>query len=64
MQSLFWKNTNQSQEIQSVSIEEGIYIAKLDVDMLRAYRKREVWGRNHRRPELYGPIADEKVEHE
>lgn len=42
--------------------EEGIYIAKLDVDMLRAYRKREVWGRNHRRPDLYGPIADEKVE--
>ena len=44
--------------------EEGIYIAKLDVDMLRAYRKREVWGRNHRRPELYGPIADENAKHE
>ena len=44
--------------------EEGIYIAKLDVDMLRAYRKREVWGRNHRRPELYGPIADKNAKHE
>ena len=43
---------------------EGIYIAKLDVDMLRAYRKREVWGRNHRRPELYGPIADKNAKHE
>lgn len=38
--------------------EEGIYIAKLDVDMLRDYRKREVWGTNHRRPELYGVLAD------
>ena len=44
--------------------EEGIYIAKLDVDMLRAYRKLEVWGRNHRRPELYGPIADKNAKHE
>lgn len=42
--------------------EEGIYIAKLDVDMLRDYRKREVWGRNNRRPDLYGSLADEKVE--
>lgn len=38
--------------------EEGIYVAKLDVDMLREYRKREVWGRNNRRPDLYGVLAD------
>ena len=38
--------------------EEGIYIAKLDIDMLRDYRKREVWGINHRRPDLYGALAD------
>lgn len=38
--------------------EEGIYIAKLDIDMLRDYRKREVWGINHRRPDLYGTLAD------
>ena len=38
--------------------EEGIYMAKLDIDMLRDYRRREVWGAKHRRPDLYGAIAD------
>ena len=38
--------------------EKGADIAELDVDMLRDYRKREVWGRRNRRPELYGIISD------
>ena len=37
--------------------EAGIYIAELDVDLLRDYRKREVWGMKNRRPELYGSIC-------
>ena len=37
---------------------EGVYVAELDVDMLREYRQREVWGRKNRRPELYGVISD------
>ena len=37
---------------------EGVYLAELDVDMLRNYRRREVWGFKNRRPELYGEIAD------
>lgn len=37
--------------------EAGIYIAELDVDLLRDYRKREVWGLKNRRPELYGSIC-------
>lgn len=40
--------------------EEGIFIAKLDIDMLREYRKREVWGTLNRRPELYGILAGSK----
>lgn len=40
--------------------EEGIFIAKLDVDMLRDYRRREVWGYINRRPDLYGIIAGSK----
>jgi len=36
---------------------EGIYTATLDMDQLRSYRRREVWGDAHRRPALYGPIA-------
>ena len=37
---------------------EGVYVAELDIDMLREYRQREVWGRKSRRPELYGVISD------
>lgn len=37
--------------------EEGIYLAELDVDQLRSYRKREVWGARNRRPELYKIIS-------
>ena len=37
--------------------EAGVYVAELDVDMLRDYRKREVWGLRNRRPELYGSIC-------
>lgn len=37
---------------------EGVYVAELDVDMLRDYRHREVWGCRNRRPELYGIIAE------
>ena len=38
--------------------EEGVYTAELDVDMLRYYRRCEVWGFKNRRPELYGEISD------
>ena len=38
--------------------DEGVYMAELDVDMLRNYRRREVWGIKNRRPELYGEILD------
>ena len=31
----------------------GVYIAELDMDMLRAYRKKEVHGDTYRRPPLY-----------
>ena len=37
---------------------EGVYVAELGVDMLRDYRRSEVWGRKNRRPELYGEITD------
>ena len=40
--------------------EAGIYIAELDVDQLRDYRKREVWGLKNRRPELYDGICSQE----
>lgn len=41
--------------------EEGIYIARFDIDRLRAYRAREVWGNAYRRPELYLQLSDSSV---
>jgi len=33
--------------------EEGIYLAQFDLDKIRAWQKKEVWGDTYRRPELY-----------
>ncbi|MBR2287989.1 MAG: carbon-nitrogen hydrolase family protein [Clostridia bacterium] len=42
---------------------EGLFLADFDLDLLRAYRKTEVHGNAYRRPELYAPLCDPKVEH-
>lgn len=42
--------------------EEGIYIAELDMDMLRDYREREVHGNAYRHPHKYGMLVEEKIE--
>ncbi len=36
---------------------EGIYLATFDLDALRAYRAREVWGNAFRRPHRYGLLT-------
>lgn len=41
--------------------EEGIYIARLDLERLRRYRETEVHGNAYRRPEKYGPLLDRAV---
>jgi len=41
--------------------EEGIYIGKLDLAMLREYRSREVHGNAYRRPEKYQILLDEEI---
>lgn len=40
---------------------EGIYLAALPLEELRAYRRREVHGNAYRRPRVYGPLLDETV---
>lgn len=42
--------------------EEGVYIADLDLSMLRRYREQEVHGNAFRRPALYGALTEEKIE--
>lgn len=39
----------------------GIYLARLDLDALRAYRAAEVHGNAYRRPELYGALCSREV---
>jgi predicted amidohydrolase len=41
---------------------EGIYIAKFDINKMREYRKKEVWGNAYRRPEKYSLITKEVEE--
>ena len=40
---------------------EGVYIAELDLTLLRDYRRREVHGNAYRRPEMYGKLLDTTV---
>ncbi len=40
---------------------EGVYTAELDLDMLRAYRTREVHGNAYRHPKKYGILTDTQI---
>lgn len=41
--------------------KEGIYLAEIDIDMLRAYRSREVMGGRYRHPERYDILTKRSV---
>jgi predicted amidohydrolase len=41
---------------------EGIYMAEFDMEKIRAYRKREVWGNAYRRTAAYSLLISENVE--
>ena len=38
--------------------EEGIFLAEIDLDLLRDYREHEVMGEKYRHPDKYGILAD------
>lgn len=40
---------------------EGIYMAELDMDMLRNYRENEAHGNAYRHPHKYGMLVEEKI---
>jgi predicted amidohydrolase len=42
---------------------EGIYIAKFDMNKIRGYREKEVWGNAYRKPEKYSLITTKKIEY-
>lgn len=41
--------------------QEGIFLARFDLDVLRTYREGEVWGNAYRKPGCYGLIASPEV---
>lgn len=41
--------------------DEGVYIAELDLDLLRSYREREVHGNAYRRPEKYSLLTENVI---
>ena len=41
--------------------KEGVYIAELDLEMLRDYREREVHGNCYRRPEKYSLLTESEI---
>jgi N-carbamoylputrescine amidase len=41
--------------------EEGVYLAVFDMEAIRAYRQREVWGNAFRKPGAYAPLTSAPV---
>jgi predicted amidohydrolase len=47
--------------IVEADVSEGIYLAEFDLDAMRAYREREVWGAAYRKTRTYGPLTFAEV---
>lgn len=41
--------------------EEGIWYANFDIDKLREYREKEIWGDAYRKPKLYGKLTEDNI---
>ena len=48
--------------IVEAGAEEGVYLAEFDMDAIRDWRKREVWGNAYRRPVRYTLLTSPQVE--
>ncbi len=42
---------------------EGIWYAEFDVEKLRAYREKEIWGDAYRKPRLYSKLTEDAPKH-
>jgi predicted amidohydrolase len=54
--------TTRDMQVIEAGEAEGVYLAAIDVEALRAYRAGEIWGNAYRRPRLYRALVDEGVE--
>ncbi|HEX7259529.1 MAG TPA: carbon-nitrogen hydrolase family protein [Candidatus Saccharimonadia bacterium] len=41
--------------------EEGIYYAEFDIEQIRAWREKQIWGNAYRHPEAYGDITSNTI---
>ncbi|HSR04866.1 MAG TPA: carbon-nitrogen hydrolase family protein, partial [Proteiniclasticum sp.] len=48
--------------IMEAGEEEGIYLAEIDLDMLRTYRELEVHGNTYRHPSKYSLLIEEDIQ--
>ncbi|MGE5309792.1 MAG: carbon-nitrogen hydrolase family protein [Sphaerimonospora mesophila] len=53
------KGEEYDSEIMLADENEGIFYADFDIERLREYRSREIWGDAYRKPWLYGELLDE-----
>ena len=42
--------------------QEEVYLASFDLDAIREYRARELWGNAFRKPHRYGLLVEQRVE--
>ncbi len=56
------KGNTQDTLIVEAGKSEGVYLADFDLDSMRRYRQREVWGNAFRKPRLYGLLTAPQVE--
>jgi len=42
-------------------VDEGVFVAKFDLEALRAYRRRETWGNAYRKPRAYGVLLSADI---
>jgi N-carbamoylputrescine amidase len=58
----FEKGQSRDMLLVEAGESEGVYLARFDLDRLRAYRTREVWGNAFRKPHRYGLLTSLEVE--
>jgi predicted amidohydrolase len=51
----------QGEPLAEAPAEEGVYLARVDLAGLRAFRKNSIWGNSFRRPHRYGALTDSSV---
>ena len=56
------EGSSRDTKLVEAGTEEGVYLAKFDMNAIRKWRRREVWGNAYRRPRCYTTMVNEDVE--